>query len=101
MWEDAADDDRLRRTDAGTDGLILLGSTLPDLLEVRIGAWETSAQDSDPYAGHWVRSASADIFRLDVVFNGLVNPPGTLGLGPVPFKPVQVRREPGVRVHRS
>ncbi len=81
VWTDPADDAKLRRTDTGNNGPVLAGATLPDVVEVRLSAW------ANPYEGSPVPAGSAHLFRLDVVFNGLVNPPGTVGIGGQPFNP--------------
>ncbi|MCK4659210.1 MAG: hypothetical protein KAV82_06770 [Phycisphaerae bacterium] len=52
---------------------------LPDILSYTLGKWEPlDPQDSfGLFEGDWV--AEGDFFRLDVVFDSLVNPPGTTG----------------------
>ncbi len=76
---DQAGDVVLRRTDLNGDGPVDPNAhRLPDLLECRLGAWQPGNPTVDLFSGSWV-SAPADFFRLDVVFAGLVNPPGTLG----------------------
>lgn len=47
---------------------------LPDLRAVTIGAWAPDDPIADPFAGAF--AASADFVRIDLSFEGLVNPPG-------------------------
>lgn len=85
--QDAPGDAVIRRTDIGNDGAIGVDATLPDLLAIRMGAWQPDQAATDPYTGHWCEPDGASIFRVDVVFSGLVNPPGPLGLGSNTFNP--------------
>lgn len=77
-WEDAAGDVQVRRTDAGADGLVDTNLHPPaDLLSYQVGAWAPSDARADLFQGVWW---DAGLFmRLDLVFAGLVNPPGTMG----------------------
>src|SRR5262249_3496153 len=54
-------------------------AVLPDLLSVRLSGWMPANPVSDPYTGSVVPGDGAHIFRMDVVFAGLLNPPGPLG----------------------
>ncbi len=86
-WQDPANDAVVRRADIGADGPVdPLAHKLPDILSLAIGEWQPATPDSDLFTGQW--SSGADFFRVDLVFNGLVNPPGTLGHG-YPFDPFQ------------
>lgn len=86
-WSDASGDAVVRRTDSGNDGTINPASVLPDLLQIQLGGWTTPTPTSDPYSGSWTNSSTPALLRLDVVFAGVVNPPGTLGLGSQSFDP--------------
>jgi hypothetical protein len=61
-----------RRTDSGADGGIGIGSVLPDVTSVVARGWP---------------GAPLDVLEVIVKFDGLVNPPGPLGLGALPFNP--------------
>lgn len=77
-WADPAGDAVVRRTDAGLQATLLPGAVLPDLTSVTLSGWLPTNPVADPYTGTIVPAASASIFRLDVVFAGLVNPPGPI-----------------------
>ncbi|HXH23706.1 MAG TPA: GC-type dockerin domain-anchored protein [Vicinamibacterales bacterium] len=89
LWVDATADAVVRRTDSGNDGPIHPDATIPDLARVSLCAWQPLDPESDPYAGEAIAASGAHLFRLDVVFSGLVNPPGPLGLGGEPFDPLR------------
>lgn len=91
---DAAGDAAIRRTDPGANGPINPLSTMPDVVELRLGGWTTPTPTTDPYTGSWVAGGNADLLRLDLVLAGVVNPPGTLGLGAHPFNPYQYGPSP-------
>ena len=84
---DAAGDATIRRTDAQNNCPLGPGCTLPDLLEARLMGWTTPTPTTDPYNGAPRQGRGASLFRLDVKFAGLVNPPGTLGAGGTAFDP--------------
>ncbi|MFM9995101.1 MAG: GC-type dockerin domain-anchored protein [Phycisphaerales bacterium] len=93
-WTDAVGDAAVRRTDTGANGPLPASGVLPDVVHVTLGGWQPTSPASDPYTGSYVPPASARIFRLDVVFKGLVNPPGTLGLGGQAFDPTKFGPSP-------
>ncbi|MCK4873570.1 MAG: hypothetical protein KAS72_12670 [Phycisphaerales bacterium] len=78
---DEEGDAEIHRMDTGNDGEVNPDGTLPDLLYVSIGGWVPVAADVDPFAGGWTDAAAPDLLRLDMVFSGLVNPCGPLGVG--------------------
>ncbi|MBX3405963.1 MAG: hypothetical protein KF869_04280 [Phycisphaeraceae bacterium] len=84
---DAAGDATIRRTDAQNNCPLGPGCTLPDLLEARLMGWTTPTPTTDPYNGAPRQGRGANLFRLDVKFAGLLNPPGTLGAGGTAFDP--------------
>lgn len=93
---DPAGDAVLRRCDAGAVGVVnppvVQGrpGALPDLLQIRYGAWELTPSQMvppDAYNGHWSDGLYEDLFRVDLKFAGLVNPPGPLGLNGDAFDP--------------
>jgi hypothetical protein len=78
---DPAGDAVIRRTDLGAVGPINPASVLPDLLSVRMRGW-LPLSPAEPYQGTPVPSAGAHVFRMDVQFQGLVNPPGPVDSAP-------------------
>jgi len=75
---DAGDDAVVRRTDLGATGTVdPAAHRLPDILSCAIGYWECDDAQGNPFLGNWV--SASDFFRMDIVFNGLVNPPGPIG----------------------
>lgn len=94
-WHDPIDA-TVRRTDPGNDGVLNPASTVPELLRLSICAWEPYDPEGDPYSGEVVDSRMAHIFRLDLHFDGLVNPPGPLGLGGDVFDPFRFGVNPVV-----
>ncbi|NOG54988.1 MAG: hypothetical protein HND57_11810 [Planctomycetes bacterium] len=89
VHSDSVGDAVIRRTDAGNDGPINAQSHLPDLVSVTIGGWQTSTPTTNPYSGQWKDPRNTVLFRIDVVLDGLVNPPGPidlLGDGYNPYK---------------
>ncbi|HOW73319.1 MAG TPA: dockerin type I repeat-containing protein [Phycisphaerae bacterium] len=85
--QDTHGDAVARRTDAGADGFIdPVNHRLPDLLSWTIGTWKPGNPKIDPFSGTWANTG--DFFRLDLVFEGLVNPPGPVGCcGEAAFEP--------------
>jgi hypothetical protein len=77
-----------RRTDGG-DPISPIGSeTVPELLSIAIGRWAPTSAAGDPlspgaslpvdeYQGAW--SDTGEFLRVDLVFQGRVNPPGPVG----------------------
>ncbi|HYE03227.1 MAG TPA: GC-type dockerin domain-anchored protein [Phycisphaerales bacterium] len=95
LFFDAPADAVVRRTDAGNDGPLFPGATVPDLLGATLSGW-LPASPGDPYAGQVVSGGAAQVFRLDVRFAGLVNPPGPLGLGGLEYDPFRYGASPVV-----
>jgi len=60
---------------------------LPNLIRLLVYGWEPT--ESDPFVGAVIPGDEAHVFRLDIEFEGLVNPPGTIGLNGLPFDPFQ------------
>lgn len=89
----------VRLTDSCGCGPLNAGQTLPDLIRVTLSRWQPDSPSTDPFTGTVVECASsncpAPFFRLEVVFSGLVNPPGTLGIGSgTVFNPFQFGPSP-------
>jgi hypothetical protein len=78
-----------RRTDSTNSGALLANQMLPDLTNISLQRWNTYTPTTDPYTGTEVGGSSANLFRLQLTFAGLVNPPGTLGLGGQAFAPME------------
>ncbi len=87
VFVDAPDDAVLRRTDAGGDCEINPNGVIPELLEVTMRGWQSPTSATDPYNGSAREGRGANLFRLDVTFAGLLNPPGPLGAGGTSFDP--------------
>ena len=91
---DPAGDARVRRTDFGADGPLLPHATLPDAVSLLVTGWTPNSPAVDPYTGAVNTSAIPDLLRLELVFAGLVNPPGPLGIAALPFDPVRFGPSP-------
>ena len=85
--DDQLGDAGIRRTDHGANGVLNPLGVVPDALEIQLCAWQPFDPANDPYTGTTVDSEEAHIFRLQITFDGLVNPPGPIGLGGEPFDP--------------
>ena len=94
IYPDPVGDAVIRPTDRGGDGGIHPDAVLPDIVSVSVAGWLPFNPSVDPYGGLTVISEGADIFRLQVVLDGLVNPPGTLGLSGQPFDPYRFGNSP-------
>lgn len=94
IWLDPVGDAVLRPTDFDGTGVANPASVLPDLVSLTISGWMPSNPALDPYVGMRVESDGAHIFRIDLVLDGLVNPPGPLGLSGQPYDPYQYGPSP-------
>jgi len=90
---DAQGDASPRPTDAGGGG-VFDPAAAPDLLSAHLSAWSPTDPASDPYTGAEIDPSLAHIFRIDLVFDQVVNPPGPLGLGMGAFNPLQFGDRP-------
>lgn len=69
----------IRRTDLGNDGPVdPLLHRLPDVRETRLGTFSPATPHLDQFNGSW--DSNGQYMRFDMVFDGLVNPPGLLSL---------------------
>ena len=75
--DDAEHDEIARRTDPGADGPLNPGQRLPDLLSVRFSKWQATTPATDPFVG-MASNGGIHLFRLDLEFEGVVNPPGPM-----------------------
>ncbi|MBN8643997.1 MAG: hypothetical protein J0L61_01980 [Planctomycetes bacterium] len=89
---DPAGDVRLRRTDPGADAPWLppvmsgRAGAAPDVVNVTFGGWWLSPGQQgwiDPFKGQWSSSEEPALVRVDIVFAGLVNPPGPVNVGEI------------------
>ncbi|HRW55144.1 MAG TPA: hypothetical protein P5081_19910 [Phycisphaerae bacterium] len=78
VFVDGAGDAVLRRTDDNCDGPFdPMTQGMPDLLEIRIDSFAPGSPHNNPFSG--VSDANGLYVRIDLVFAGLVNPPGPVG----------------------
>ncbi len=56
--------------------LVPLMQTLPELQTIKIGLWQPTMPDVDRFAGQW--SLMGHFVRLDLAFDGWLNPPGPI-----------------------
>lgn len=83
---DSLGDAVIRRTDPGNDGAMHPNAVLPDVISMSVCPWESFDPQNDPYNGQVSDQSNPHLFRLDIAFNGLVNPAGrVLGANPDPF----------------
>lgn len=82
---DATGDAVLKRTDLGADGPVNAGAhRQPDLIAYGVGAWSPDSPSVDLFTGDW--DPGGEFLRLELVFDGRINPPGPIG-GGYPFDP--------------
>lgn len=75
---DPVGDATVRRTDLGGTGSVdPVAHRVPDIVSYSIGYWDCYDPYGNIFLGRW--ALHSDFFRLDIVFKGLVNPPGPLG----------------------
>jgi hypothetical protein len=94
-WTDAKGDAAVRRTDITGTGLPNPQTVLPDISKLVITAWQSPTPATNPYNGSPIDPELAHLFRVDLYFFGLVNPPGRLGDGSVfPYEPFRFGNNP-------
>lgn len=82
-----------RPTDAGVNRPIdPAAHRLPDIIRCSLACWQPDDPQADLFTGSAVRGGG--FFRLDIVFDGLVNPPGTNGCCGYPFAPFKYGPHP-------
>lgn len=86
-YNDIVGDATTRRTDSGADGSLPVGVNLPDIRTLSLYGWLPTDPLADPYSGVVVPPASAHIVRIDLVLQGLINPPGPLGANGKDYEP--------------
>ncbi len=95
MWTDAVGDAMVRRTDVVQAGdMENFDAQVIDLRQVTVAGWLPDDPVGNPYVGAVVAPNAAHLLRLQIVFDGLVNPPGTIGLGGRPFEPFRYGPRP-------
>lgn len=99
IYSSSQGDAVVRRTDSCNCGVIGPGQVLPDLVRISLSRWQPTSPATDLFAGNTAQCTTsncpASFFRLQVVFKGLVNPPGTLGIGSgTAFDPFQFGPSP-------
>ena len=93
VWTDAQGDAAIRRTDVGANAPLPAEFEPIDLLSVVVDGWQPSSPSTDLYSGSTV-DGDADFVRIRVVVDGLVTPPGPIGLNGFPFNPYQFGDRP-------
>jgi len=78
VWTDPKGDATPRHTNTGANGPINPAATLPDMVRLTLSGWQAFNAATDPYSGFVVDPEHAHLFRMQVTFAGLVNPPGPL-----------------------
>jgi len=86
IWIDAQNDAVIRRTDLDNNATLPAGFVPIDLLSVSLEGWLPNAPTSDLYTGNIIQG-DADFVRVQVVIDGLVSPPGPIGLSGFPYNP--------------
>ncbi len=93
-FQDTHGDALARRMDTGAGGpLDAANHALPDLLSWTIGTWRPNNPQADLFSGTWANNG--DFFQLELVFDGLINPPGPVGCcGQSSFEPFRYGPNP-------
>lgn len=86
VYTDEAGDAVIRRTDVGNDAPLPAGFVPIDLLELRVQGWEPFSPQTDPYTGN-TSGGDEDIARIQLIVDGLVSPPGPIGIDGSPYMP--------------
>ena len=93
VWTDAQGDAVIRRTDIGADAPLPAEFVPIDLLSVVVEGWSPSSPTMDLYSGSVV-NGDADFVRIQIFVDGLVAPPGPIGLNGFPYNPYQFGDRP-------
>ncbi len=93
IWTDLQGDALIRRTDLGNDAPLPIGFTPIDLLSVSTQGWSPINPAIDPYIGS-INAGDADILRIEVVLDGLISPPGPIGLNGFAYDPARFGPRP-------
>ncbi len=93
IWTDPQGDAVVRRTDIGNDAPLPAGFDPIDLLSVSLDGWMPVSPSTDLYSGSIIQG-DADFVRIQIVVDGLVSPPGPIGLNGFPYNPYQFGDRP-------
>ncbi len=93
IWVDPGGDAAIRRTDVGNDAQLPPGFEPIDLLSIVLEGWSPFVPTADPYTGVVV-TGDADLVRMRIVLDGLVNPPGPLAIDGFDYLPYQFGSRP-------
>ncbi|MBL4697600.1 MAG: hypothetical protein JKX70_02080 [Phycisphaerales bacterium] len=93
IWIDQQGDAVIRRTDLGNDAALPAGFVPLDLLKVSSEGWVPTDPSLDLYLGV-TTIEDADFVRIQVVVDGLIAPPGPIGLNGFPYNPYQFGDRP-------
>ncbi|MBX3358950.1 MAG: hypothetical protein KF745_11050 [Phycisphaeraceae bacterium] len=91
VFTDPAQDAVIRRTDSGGTRPLLPAATLPDLLSLTLRGW-VPASPSNIFGGSAHAQGGSHVLRIDIVFAGLLNPPGSID--PFDYSPTQYGPSP-------
>ncbi len=86
-YHDPAGDTLVRKTDSCNCGPINPNWAKPDVIKVKFSKWQSPTASTDPYSGSTTSSSTARLARIDIVFDGLVCPPGPIGLTSDGYEP--------------
>ena len=79
VYNDRVGDAVIRRMDAGNNAPLPPGFVPIDLLQVRVEGWESNTPVTNPYSGS-SSGGDANLVRIQLTLDGLVVPPGPIGL---------------------
>jgi hypothetical protein len=93
VWSDQQGDALIRRTDQGNNATLPSGFIPIDLLSVIVEGWSPTSPTTDLYSGSVINS-NAEFVRIQVTVDGLVSPPGPIGLQGFPYDPYKFGNRP-------
>lgn len=93
VWNDPSGDAVIRRTDLGNDAPLPVDFEPIDLLMVRVMGWLPNSPSTNLYDGAEV-SGDANFVRIQVSVDGLISPPGPIGLNGFAYNPYQFGDRP-------
>ncbi|MCB9863874.1 MAG: hypothetical protein H6820_11005 [Phycisphaerales bacterium] len=90
---DGVADRAIRRTDSGADSALQLGQhRAAELIGIRAGNWSPLNPTINRFVGCW--NPSGHFLRLELAFDGLMNPPGRVGLSTPDYAPFEFGPHP-------
>lgn len=78
LYTDPRGDAAVHGTSQNPLGPLNPAGTAPDLVELTLSGWRSDMPATDPYVGQVQPPQSSHLFRLELRFAGLINPPGPL-----------------------